>query len=196
MGKVAWGFTCSLDGFIAGPDHDMSWLSTAEPMAPGATERMAAEVGVIIAGRDGYDAAKAQQGERDEMTSEAYGGAWSGTEFILTHRPHEIADDASVVALNCSVVEAIRRAQEIAGDKDVQIIRARTSPARRSSTTSSTNCTVFVAPVFLGDGTRIFDRPRRAIATTGSWSRSLRAPNAASDGRTGRSAAADGLPRT
>lgn len=158
MGKVAWGFTCSLDGFIAGPDHDMGWLSAAEPMAPGATERMAAEVGVIIAGRDGYDAAKAQQGERDEMTSEAYGGAWSGTEFILTHRPHEIADDASVVALNCSVVEAIRRAQEIAGDKDVQIISA--DIARQALEHDLIDeLQVFVAPVFLGDGTRIFDVP-------------------------------------
>ncbi|RAG67274.1 dihydrofolate reductase, partial [Burkholderia multivorans] len=24
MGKVTWGFSCSLDGFIAGPGHDMS----------------------------------------------------------------------------------------------------------------------------------------------------------------------------
>ncbi|HWM17012.1 MAG TPA: dihydrofolate reductase, partial [Microbacterium sp.] len=77
MGKVAWGFTCSIDGFIAGPGHDMRWLSAAEPMADGATERMAGEVAVIISGRDGYDAAKAQRDERDKMTSEAYGGAWS-----------------------------------------------------------------------------------------------------------------------
>jgi hypothetical protein len=86
MGKVAWGFTCSIDGFIAGPGHDMSWMSVAEALAEGTTERMAGDVAVIIAGRAGYDAAKAQQGERDRMTSEAYGGAWSGTEFILTHR--------------------------------------------------------------------------------------------------------------
>lgn len=39
MGKVAWGFTCSIDGFITGPDHDMSWFSAAVPMAEGATER-------------------------------------------------------------------------------------------------------------------------------------------------------------
>src|SRR5699024_1669044 len=81
MGKVAWGFTCSIDGFIAGPGHDMSWLSASEPSADGATERMAAAVGVIISGRAGYDAAQAQRDERDEMTSQAYGGAWSGTEI-------------------------------------------------------------------------------------------------------------------
>lgn len=60
MGKVAWGFTCSIDGFIAGPGHDMSWLSASEPNAEGATEDTASKVAVIISGRRGYDAAKVQ----------------------------------------------------------------------------------------------------------------------------------------
>lgn len=158
MGKVAWGFTSSLDGYIAGPDHDMTWLSAAEPLAEGATERLASAVAVIISGRSGYDAAKAQEDERDEMTSAAYGGAWSGTEIILTHRPNEIADDPTIVAWDCDVVEAIRRAQEIAGDGDVQIISA--DIARQALEYDLIDeLQVFVAPVFLGDGTRIFDVP-------------------------------------
>ncbi|KQY51573.1 dihydrofolate reductase family protein [Nocardioides sp. Root140] len=158
MGKVAWGFTCSIDGFIAGPGHDMSWLSASEPHAEGTTQAMASKVGVIIAGREGYDAAKSQADERDEMTSEAYGGAWSGTEFILTHRPEELADDPSVIALNCSVTEAIARAQELAGDRDVQIISA--DIARQALEHDLIDeLQVYVAPVFLGDGVRIFDVP-------------------------------------
>ncbi|MFI5720425.1 dihydrofolate reductase family protein [Nocardia sp. NPDC051750] len=158
MGKVAWGFTCSIDGFIAGPGHDMSWLSAAEPAAAGTTEGMAAEVAVIISGRAGYDAAIAQRNERDELTSAAYGGAWSGTEFILTHRPEELADDPTVVALNCDIEETIRRAQEIAGDRDVQIISA--DIARQALEHDLIDeLQVFVAPVFLGDGIRIFDVP-------------------------------------
>lgn len=156
MGKVGWGFTCSIDGFITGPDHDMSWLSTAEPLAESTVERMAGDVAVIISGRAGYDAAQAQQDERDETTSAAYGGAWSGTEFVLTHRPEEIADDPTIVALNCDVVAAIRRAREIAGDRDVQIISA--DIARQALEHDLIDeLQIFVAPVFLGDGTRIFD---------------------------------------
>ncbi|HLR96572.1 MAG TPA: dihydrofolate reductase family protein [Jiangellaceae bacterium] len=158
MGKVRWGFTCSIDGFIAGPGHDMSWMSAAEPLAEGTMERMAGDVAVIISGRAGYDAAKAQQDERDETTSEAYGGAWSGTEFILTHRPEELADDPTIVPLNCDIVEAIRRAQEIAGDRDVQIISA--DIARQALEHGLIDeLQVFVAPVLLGDGIRIFDVP-------------------------------------
>ncbi|MEB8326094.1 dihydrofolate reductase family protein [Dietzia kunjamensis] len=158
MGVVAWGFTCSIDGFIAGPGHDMSWMEAAEPLAEGTVERMAADVAVIIAGRDGYDAARAQRDERDDLTSEAYGGAWSGTEFILTHRPEELADDPSVVALDCHITEAISRAREIAGDRNIQIISA--DIARQALEHDLIDeLQVFVAPVFLGDGIRIFDVP-------------------------------------
>ncbi|AVZ40286.1 MULTISPECIES: dihydrofolate reductase family protein [unclassified Dietzia] len=158
MAKVVWGFTSSIDGFIAGPGHDMSWMEAAEPLADGTVERMAADVAVIIAGRDGYDAAKAQRDERDELTAEAYGGAWSGTEFILTHRPDELADDPGVTALDCHIVEAVRRAREIAGDRDVQIISA--DIARQALEHDLIDeLQVFVAPVFLGDGIRIFDVP-------------------------------------
>ena len=158
MGKVAWGFTCSIDGFIAGPGHDMSWLSASEPNAEGATEDMASKVAVIISGRRGYDAAKAQADERDELTSEAYGGAWSGTEIILTHRPEELAEDASVTAMNCTITEAVERAQAIAGDRDIQIISA--DIARQALEVDLIDeLQVYVAPVFLGDGTRIFDVP-------------------------------------
>lgn len=158
MGKVAWGFSCSLDGFIAGPGHDMSWLSAAEPLTDGATEAMASAVAVIISGRRGYDAAKAQADIRDEMTSEAYGGAWSGTEFVLTHRPEELEDDDSVIALNCSIAEAVDRAQVIAGDRDIQIISA--DIARQALEADLIDeLQYFSVPVFLGDGVRIFDVP-------------------------------------
>ncbi|WP_193104768.1 dihydrofolate reductase family protein [Brachybacterium sp. FME24] len=161
MGKVAWGFTASLDGFIAGPGHDMSWLEAMEAMEPtvdDVTESMAAPVGVIISGRAGYDAARAQAQERSELTAQAYGGAWSGTEFVLTHRPHEIDADPAIVALNCDVREAVRRAQEVAGEKDVQIISA--DIARQALEHDLIDeLQMFVAPVFLGDGTRIFAVP-------------------------------------
>ena len=112
---------------------------------------------VIISGRSGYDAAKLRQDAPDEA-AEAYGGAWSGTEIILTHRPEEIGDDPTIVALNCDIVEAVRRAQAIAGDRDVQIISA--DIARQALERDLIDeLQVFVAPVFLGDGVRIFDVP-------------------------------------
>ena len=161
MGRVTWGFTASLDGFITGPGHDMSWLEelAAEAgLAEGVTESRAAPVGVIISGRAGYDAARAQSEVRGELTAEAYGGAWSGTEIILTHRPEEIADDPAITAWNCDVREAVRRAHEIAGEKDVQIISADIGRQALEHDLLD-EMQIFVAPVFLGDGTRIFSVP-------------------------------------
>lgn len=161
MGRVTWAFTASLDGFITGPGHDVSWLeelAAEEALPDGVTEALASAVGVIISGRAGYDAARAQAEVRGELTGEAYGGAWSGTEIILTHRPEEIADDPAITAWNCDVREAVLRAQEIAGEKDVQIISA--DIGRQALEHDLVDeMQVFVAPVFLGDGTRIFSVP-------------------------------------
>lgn len=183
MGRVTWGFTSSLDGFITGPDHDMSWMSGLGSLAEGTVEDLAAKVAVIISGRRGYDAAKDQADERDELTSAAYGGAWSGTEFILTHRPEELAADGAITALNCSIAEAVDRAQPIAGDRDIQIISA--DIARQALEVDLIDeMQVFVAPVFLGDGTRIFEVPggRRIVweligedkANKDAWFRTFR----------------------
>ncbi len=34
-GKVLWHFTMSLDGFVAGPEHDMEWMMTGISPRPG-----------------------------------------------------------------------------------------------------------------------------------------------------------------
>lgn len=167
MSKVVWGFTCSIDGFIAGPDHDMSWLTLAEEDDTELTAQLANAVGAILSGRRGYDAAIAQA-ERDGLTAEAYGGAWQGIEFILTHRPEELTADPRLIALgdpgpgivplNCGIKEAIRIGKESAGDKDLQIISA--DIARQALEYDLIDeLQVFVAPVFLGDGIRIFEVP-------------------------------------
>ncbi|WP_231445578.1 dihydrofolate reductase family protein [Brevibacterium zhoupengii] len=183
MARVTWGFTASLDGFITGPNHDMSWMSGLGSLSDGTVEDLASQVAVIISGRRGYDAAKAQAAERDELTSEAYGGAWEGTEFILTHRPEELAEDTAITAVNCSIAEVVDRARTIAGDRDIQIISA--DIGRQALEVDLIDeMQVFVAPIFLGDGTRIFDVPggRRVYwelaevdeANTSAWFRRFR----------------------
>ena len=63
-----------------------------------------------------------------------------------------------MTALDCHIVEAVRRAREIAGDRNVQIISA--DIARQALEHDLIDeLQVFVAPVFLGDGIRIFDVP-------------------------------------
>ncbi|MGO1409670.1 MAG: dihydrofolate reductase family protein, partial [Brachybacterium sp.] len=96
--------------------------------------------------------------QRDELTAEAYGGAWEGIEIVLTHRPAELADDSAVTAWNVDVAEAVRRAQRLAAGRDVQIISA--DIARQALEHGLVDeLLVFSAPVMLGDGTRAFEVP-------------------------------------
>ena len=65
--KVLWHFTMSLDGFVAGPEHDMHWL-TGVAVRPGLIEEYTRTTGAVLAGRDGFDSAIGD--------ARPYGGAW------------------------------------------------------------------------------------------------------------------------
>ncbi|MFF5937660.1 hypothetical protein [Streptomyces sp. NPDC012508] len=49
-GKVLWHFSMSLDGFVAGPDHSMDWLTGVSPR-PGFTEQYVETTGAVLGGR-------------------------------------------------------------------------------------------------------------------------------------------------
>src|SRR3954471_6673768 len=53
-GKVLWHFAMSLDGFVAGPDHDMSWM-TGFTFRPGLHAEYIETTGAVLGGRDGWD---------------------------------------------------------------------------------------------------------------------------------------------
>ena len=65
--KVLWHFTMSLDGFVAGPEHDMDWL-TGFAVRPGLIEEYTRTTGAVLAGRDGFDSAVGD--------ARPYGGGW------------------------------------------------------------------------------------------------------------------------
>ena len=67
--KVLWHFTMSLDGFVAGPEHDMHWL-TGFAVRPGLIEEYTRTTGAVLAGRDGFDSAIGD--------ARPYGGGWQG----------------------------------------------------------------------------------------------------------------------
>lgn len=55
MPKVRVYLACSLDGYIAGPDNDLSWLAPSDPPPSGPTEALKfadfmTQVGVMLGG--------------------------------------------------------------------------------------------------------------------------------------------------
>ena len=98
-GKVLWHFTMSLDGFVAGPNHAMDWM-TGISFRPGLIEEHAETTGAVQGGRDGFDA--------DPDVSGIYGGAWQGPVFVLTQHPEDAQPANGVTFLSCDVAEAVR----------------------------------------------------------------------------------------
>lgn len=148
-GKVLWHFTMSLDGFVAGPDHDMSWL-TGFDFRQGLVEEYVTTTGAVLAGRSGFDSAIGD--------ARPYGGSWHGPIFVLTHHPEDARDTEGITVLSCPVEEAVQIALRAAGGKNVEVF----SPSIGRQLLRKgliDEIDLHIAPVLLGDGIRLFDDP-------------------------------------
>jgi dihydrofolate reductase len=170
MTKVAAGITTSLDGYIAGPNDGPGrglgdggerlhywvfggpWSYEEEPTgeAAGADKEFLdggiARVGAIVGGRNTYEAAEGWGG------SNPFGAPF----FIVTHRPADAPADAGFKFVN-GVDEAIARAREAAGDKDVFVMGGANVIRQALRAGHVEELSISIAPVVLGGGKRLFE---------------------------------------
>ena len=88
----------------------------------------------------------------------AYGGAWKGQEFVLTHHPEDAPATERITFLNCDVAEALHIAREAAGSRNVEIFSP-TIGRQLLERGLIDEIDLHIAPVLLGDGIRLFDNP-------------------------------------
>ena len=170
MGKVIASITTSVDGYITGPDdgpdcglgvggerlhywvfggpwtyddHEFS-EATGEDKAflDDAMERL----GASVAGRRMYEAA-GHWGDENP---------WGVPTFIVTHRPEEQPEGGAFVFVD-GVAEAVAKAVEAAGDKDVSISGGADVIRQALAAGLVDELSIIVAPVVLGAGKRLFD---------------------------------------
>jgi dihydrofolate reductase len=142
----------SLDGFIAGPGHDMSWTGGAEyDTSSELADEVARATGVVLAGRGWYEVASADEGG---AVAGIYGGAWSGPVLVLTHHPERLASDPTVDAVS-NLESGLARAEELADGRAVSIFGA--NVARQVLALGRLDeIIVQIVPLVLGDGVRLF----------------------------------------
>src|SRR5215204_989179 len=138
----------SLDGFIAGPGHDMSWTGGAEYDTSGRlADEVARATGVVLAGRGWYEVASVDEGG---AVAGIHGGAWSGPVLVLTHHPEQLASDRTVEAVSDLEI-ALARAEELAAGRAVSIFGA--DVARQVLSLGRLDeIIVQIVPVVLGPG--------------------------------------------
>jgi dihydrofolate reductase len=150
-GNVVVQAAVSLDGFIAGPGHSMDWVF--EYTTPAEIPQVFQATGAMLSGRNSYDV-----GERDAGTGkpsgEAYGGAWSGPMFVLTHRPPD-NPRPGVTFLSGDIAAAVATATQAAGDKDLIVLGADVV-GQCLERGLVDEVELMVLPLMLGDGIRLY----------------------------------------
>jgi dihydrofolate reductase len=150
--KALYSCTMSLDGYMAGPGGDMSWLLPhlgPHPVGDAIMDR----VGSLLIGHRTYAGDDPNRGTDREG---AFSGQWRGPAFVLAHEPppHEVPDVTFVNDLETGVAAA----REAAHGRYVNILGAEV--ARECLAAGLLDeILVFVVPLLLGDGTRLFDWP-------------------------------------
>lgn len=148
-GKVVIQAAMSLDGFIAGPGHAMDWVF--EYAGPDDFPEIVKQTGSMLSGRNCYDVGVRDSGK---PSGEAYGGAWHGPIFVLTHRPPGPGTDG-LTFLSGDIGQAVATARAAAGEKDLVVLGADVSEqCLRAGLIDE--IFVFVLPVLLGAGTPLY----------------------------------------
>ncbi len=143
----------SLDGFISGSDNQMDWIFRFGGPNP-VVDEIIASTGAVLVGRNSYDVG--HQDNQPKETKEVHGGAWTGPQFVLTHRPPK--DDSPNTFLSGDIENAVEVARSAAGNKNLLIIGA--DIARQVLLAGLVDeIVVHLAPLLLGSGIRFFDFP-------------------------------------
>jgi dihydrofolate reductase len=154
--RVRVYMACSFDGFIAGPDHDISWLHQDHshegelPKDPDALEFdvFLSQVGAMLMGRATYEV----------VAPMAAVGPWSYGELpilVATRRPLTPVV-STISAAQGTIEELIEQAKALAGDKDVYLDGG--DLVRQALDAGLVDeLTITFVPILLGQGIRLFE---------------------------------------
>jgi dihydrofolate reductase len=151
-GKVIWHFAMSLDGFVAGPEHAMDWM-TGFSNRPGLEDEYVTTTGAVLAGRDSFDSSIGD--------ARPYGPQWQGAIFVLTHHPEDARAVDDITILSCPVEEAVAIALTAAGGKNLEVFSADIGRQLLERGLID-EIDLHVAPILLGDGIRLYNNPGAA----------------------------------
>ncbi|HEX5619479.1 MAG TPA: dihydrofolate reductase family protein [Solirubrobacteraceae bacterium] len=154
MSKVLWHTMVSADGFIAGRHDDMRAFFDVDGGSGQTAREVVQSIGALLVGRRTQDVE-----DRDQPGF--YGGAYGGPFFVLRHDPPAeppVVKGVTGRFLNLPIDEAVAVAKEAASGADVVVLGANVA-AQCLEAGLLDEVILHVAPILVGDGVRLFDRP-------------------------------------
>lgn len=173
MSKLLYSAGMSLDGVIAGVGGDMSWLTEHFGLTTSLDmDELVASIGALLVGHRTFTGDDPNRGTDAEG---AFGGRWSGPSIVLTHESSPDVPDPEVTFVD-DLDRAVEAAKRAADGKYVNVLGANVAKQCLEAGMLD-EVLVFIAPVLLGDGTRLFEHqggtrirleldPQRSGATT------------------------------
>jgi dihydrofolate reductase len=140
----------TLDGFIAGPDHSLDWLSTRQQDLDGPLSYASfiADVGALAMGANTY-----------EWVLQHQSGKWPYELpcWVFTHRDLPVADERIELTAN-DVAAVHERMREAAGGRNVWIVGGGGLAGQFAERGLLDEVIVYIAPVTLGGGAPLLSR--------------------------------------
>ncbi len=151
--RVRVYIACSLDGFIAGPGDDLSWLTGPEAANPGGEtdpdaltfDAFMADVGALLMGRKTYEVVQGM----------SWWGYGERPVLVATHRPLGAGARDTVRAVRGTIEALVAEALQAAAGKDVYVDGG--DLIRQAAEAGLIDdLTVTLAPIALGAGHPLF----------------------------------------
>ncbi len=157
MGKVMFGLSVSLDGFIADKHDDVSevfaWFSSAWERLYEVAGDALNDAGAVIMGRRSFDMIYSEQGW---VFPDGTAPAWPVFVLQSRERAPEQKGKTRFTFVTDGIESAIRQAQAVAGDKYVALHGA-SSVQQALKAGLLDEFHMNIANVLLGEGVRLFD---------------------------------------
>lgn len=154
MSKLLYSATMSLDGFIAGVDGDMSWLTDLLVRSSPEVDDLMDNIGALLVGKNTFTGDDPNAGTDDEG---AFGGQWHGPTVVLTHHPVDLPSDPDLIFAT-DLGTGVLTAKQAASGKYVNILGANVAKQCMDEGYLD-EILVLIAPILLGDGVRLFEHP-------------------------------------
>jgi dihydrofolate reductase len=155
--RVVLYIAASVDGYIAGPDDDISWLQPFEDVDYG-YDAFIESVGAVVLGRRTYDVA----------VESGWGWPYPVPGYVLTGRPPaDPPEGAEITFTDRPLPELVAEAAaRLPDDQDIWVVGGAAVVRDFLAAGLVDQLRLFVIPVLLGQGTRLFEPVGRPTTVT------------------------------